>query len=495
MRKVYINTFAGGQTIETRSNNSKLSQLIQHFDAFSSPNQLTPHRSYVTGDSNQATDQIANFEFYGGILYGNGIRAATSNADVWSASSISTPVWSDISFASSGSPRSVGDLPFFKAYKNFIYGVRGARYVWKFNISNGAVSTSDADLTAYSTVSNGVIHSKDDILYVGYDNKIALNNAGSWTTAALTLPTNCYITSICEYGNYLAIMAASTDIDVQTVVYLWDRDSSLTTISEKVDWGSGTGKILEVVDGILVGIIQFNSGNYFNSRIMGRYWDGGSRAIKFFELYGSSATALATNFKQKFNNRVLFPMGIQIDGMSYYVIAAVGRASSSDGLGINFEYLTANDSSVGQGVNVQLGFILVGDYMYQSYVDNAAAYVMTKTDSDPNYTAISAYQTLINHKMPEEDRLLPKKLYSVSVSNAPLSASQQMVVKYRVDGGSWATILTKTASSPDTDVIAYQTNVPATGQFTGGREFEFRIESTGGAKPTGLIYIYEVTPE
>ncbi|GAH30408.1 unnamed protein product, partial [marine sediment metagenome] len=63
-----------------------------------------------------------------------------------------------------------------------------------------------------------------------------------------------YITSICEFGNYLAIGAAPLSGLGGSVVYLWDRDSSLTTLSEIIDFGEGNLRVLEEIDGVLIGI-------------------------------------------------------------------------------------------------------------------------------------------------------------------------------------------------------------------------------------------------
>ena len=480
-------------TGELRSPNASMAQIIEHFDIFSDPSRLIPFRSYEDGDSSSTTNKIAAFTMYEGVLYGNGIRTATSNATVYSASSIATPTWTDISFSSSGATRVEADLPFFIGYKGAIFGVRGGRYVWKFTISGASTDNTHFDLTAYSTVSNGIIHSRDDCMYLGYDNKIVRNNAGSWTAAVLTLPTNCKVTSICEYGNYLAIGTASTYDPSNSVVYLWDRDSSLATLSEKIDFGPGNLKALEEIDGALIGVSEGSNTGNLEGTITFRYWAGGGSAIQFQQY--KATTAGLKLYKQRVNGRLVVPGNFVRESITHYGFWVVGRANPGAPFAASFGRLAVNDFTAANVSGTSMfGFIVVGDYLFFAYPDASLDLHMTKTNDAATYTATSLYESLVNPGMPSTDRSEEKKLYAVGVTTTKLSGSQQVVVKYRVDGGSWITILTKTTSSPDADLVGYQSGIIAAGdQFTDGREYEFRLESTGGAEITGLFYRYKTT--
>jgi hypothetical protein len=118
---------------------------------------------------------------------------------------------------------------------------------------------------------------------------------------------------------------------------------------------------------------------------------------------------------------------------------------------------------------------------------------MTKTLSSSAipgaYGATSVYQTVINPNMPEEHRDKKKQVASVVVAFPPLVSGQQVVIKYRVDGGSWTTLLTATTVGRTVAEAVYD----VTGKkLTPGTEYEFRVESTGGAPITELQYGYEI---
>ena len=107
------------------------------------------------------------------------------------------------------------------------------------------------------------------------------------------------------------------------------------------------------------------------------------------------------------------------------------------------------------------------------------------------FQATSSYESLVNPGVPGVDYYAKKQLLSVSAHFMPL-VSGTVVMKYRVDGGDWVTCFTKTALSPDTDRAGYETTIAeGTGQFTAGRQYEFRLESTGGAEIIAYTYKYE----
>jgi hypothetical protein len=91
--------------------------------------------------------------------------------------------------------------------------------------------------------------------------------------------------------------------------------------------------------------------------------------------------------------------------------------------------------------------------------------------------------------MNKAHRPLHKQLMSVAVTYESLDADEQVVLKYKVDDGSYVTVFTEA-----TDGVIVTEMPKATDEFTAGREYQFRIESTGGAEITGLYYTYELIP-
>ena len=77
--------------------------------------------------------------------------------------------------------------------------------------------------------------------------------AGTVTDGAKTVPSNFKITSLANYGNYLAIGCAPiSTYNGRSKVFLWNLSSDL--FQEAIDWGEGELRVLENIEGYLVGI-------------------------------------------------------------------------------------------------------------------------------------------------------------------------------------------------------------------------------------------------
>lgn len=126
-------------------------------------------------------------------------------------------------------------------------------YLYNTDSSHTLVGTiSDYSLNNKSV--KPVYHSQDKYLYMAAGKTIAsLTGATSTTTftaSAFTAPHE--ITSICEYGTYLAVLMQSPE---GGVIGLWDRsNSTLFADTFKVD--NGYAGIIENVDGYLTTVSQ-----------------------------------------------------------------------------------------------------------------------------------------------------------------------------------------------------------------------------------------------
>lgn len=486
---VVVNQFDGGMVNDPRDTRVNVCRICKNFDAITNKHKLTPYRSSENGDSGSAANKIVNFVFDGTTLYGLGDTGSTT-IQIFTRTAFANATWAAAAADRPGvaTTNATRDAPFFIWYKKTgkLYGVgHQSRYVWSVTPGSTAAQQA-ADFTAYSNVSNGIVHSKDDILYVGYDNKIASNNNDSWTVAALTLPSSYIITAICEFQNYVAIGCRSAT-GGNSRVFLWDRNSSATTLAESIDWGEGDLKMLEELEGNLIGVSIQNSGNTFKSRLTFRYYSGVAGAVKFADFLSSNAAGILPLFHIKSNNRIFFPCSFALGGSTHEGVWSIGRSSLGVPFAVTIDRSVNNDTAMVNGLLE--GIALVGDYMFQSYQDNSA-WSQSKTDDVANYNATGLFETTINPNMAPGDRAKKKNLLSVGAMYEPLPAAGQVVVKYRVDGGAWTTIFTETT---DNAVSTEPYTVDAAGAyFTDGKEFEFHVESTGGAEVTALTYKYRV---
>lgn len=497
MKQILLNKFDGGIVNDPRSSLEGAWRAITNYDILTDSHRMTPYRDSENGDSVASTSKKQAFTIalrtgttYS--LYGLGVVSGSGKAEV-SYKDLTTGASNDLddsgwaSTANNASSSGTTSFNLFVYYKQtgLIYGARAGTHIWAYDPTGSAAFADTSHALSYTNIAQGLVHSKDDILYVPYDNKIAKNNAGSWTDAALTLPSDLYITSICEHGNYIAIGCASLSGVGHSRVFIWDRDSSLSTLSDSIDWGEEKLQILEEVDGILIGIsLSGSNSTRFSDRVIFRYLSV-SNAIKFAELLGGTSTLLPIA-KQKINNRIFFMMQITLNGATREGVWSVGRNSQYSPMTIVHERTPNNDTALSSGL--LNSFYSVGDYLFISY-QTSGAFALSKTNDQSSYTATSIGETTINPGMPLEDKVLDKKLMSVGCTYEPLPSGGQIVLKYRVNNGSWTTVLTaSTTGATRTEPVTRTSSGTA---FTDGSEYEFRIESTGGAIPTGIQYKYE----
>lgn len=502
MAKALINNFSKGIVNDPRDTTNGVCRVVTGFDVNANPRRLVPFVSSEDGDSAASTSKKQNFctalWLPGSTnvwrLFGLGVVSGTGRAEIMmkdlttgAATDLDDNSWATPTNNQSASGTTNFELFVYYKKTGLIYGAKSGTAIWAFDPTANAAFAESTQAITYTTIAQGIVHSKDDVLYVPYDNKIASNNNGTWTVAALTLPSQYYITSICEFNNYLAIAAAPLSGVGNSRVYMWDRNSALTTVTENIDWGSGVIKILEEVEGYLVGISIASSqagGARYKERIIFRYFTGAS-ALSITELTTTVATPSLPISKQKINGRLYFLMNITLNGTAREGVWSFGR-STTGAFTILHERTSNNDTALGAGT--LRGFIYIGDFLFISYNTAGGTYALSKTYASSTFSATSIYESQINPGMADGDKLLLKQLNSVAVAYETLSGvSGQIVLKYRVDGGSYTTVLTATTTGVQ---VAEEIKDASGTQFLSGREYEFRIESTLGANVTALLYDY-----
>lgn len=478
---------------DPRDPSTNVCRVCKNFDAFTDKYRLIPYRDSETGDTGAATNQIVNFLYTGGALYGLGVVTGTARVEVFNKTDFTNQTWLTPANNTSASGARAEQVFVYYKTTSKIYGLKGAGSgtVWSFDVAGGAFGDS-VQAVNYTNTAQGIVHSKDDMLYIPYDNKIMKFDGSTWTVPVLTLPTSMIITSICEYGNYLAIGCRPVDIGGKSRVYLWDRDTTLATLPQIVDWGNNDLYVLEELQGYLIGISE-SATNNFNYRLTCKFYSEGSGAVTFRELIASTSQSSGSlrQAKQKSNSRLYFMASVTLNGTVQEGVWSIGRNSANVPFGLVVDRTPNNDTATVNGL--LNGFFLTGDYMFISYQTNSA-YAMSKTNDTSSYTATAIYETTINPGQPDKDsgeRSRQKQLLSSRVGSEPLPTAGSVVSKYRVDSsaGSFTTMTTDT-----TDGSTGLENGPmdaAGTAITSGREYELHIESTGGAVITGYKYKIE----
>lgn len=492
IKQLRIDQFDGGWTNDLRDKQANKSPAVAHFDIRTRQRRLTPYRDMESADSDPNTNFITQFLAYGTKIFGFGTASGGATPRIWERSDFTGNTWTAATSAGTGTR-----YPYIFIDQGNPPNNPNA-YMWETTTP----AIYNTDLTSPSTPSiahpggwfsgatffgQPCVHSKDKKLYMPYNNKLArFDSAVLLEENVLAIPSSQQIPCVSEYGNYLAIAARpiSSRVD-NSICYLWDRDSSLSTLSELYDLGSEAVQILDSIDGELIAIsanINVTSANLFPKVVFRRF--NGLYFEKFFELECSAILSSQVIQRQKYNGKLYFNLVATINGTDYAGIWSIGRSAPGQPLTVTLEYVVDPTNTV----TAIYGFKFFNDYLFVSY-HYGSSEAMSKTNDSASYTTTSFYETPIWNG---EDASIKKKLLGVTLETAPLPTAGQVILKYKADGDtSWTTIFTH---NTDNSISHSAINIESSGaNLPEFKEIRFRIESTGGAEITGFSCNAELT--
>ncbi len=480
--EIKLNNFSGGVSDDPRESNGTKFQVSKHFDIFSNPTRLTPYRSLEadTNDGSTSTGMkqymVKDFSYHSASskLYGLGQTAGGLTKIVYKADA-TTGNWT-LPTSSEGNG-AVKNGCFFE-YQDYLWGFQGTNQVFRWGLLSGTPSITNSHSTVGSTinsVADGII-AADGNGYIGYNNVIVrIAPAGTVTDSAKTVPSNFKITSFANYGNYLAVGCAPiSTYNGRSKVFLWNLSSDL--FQEAIDWGEGELRVLENIEGYLVGItdryLNNSTGAGRGSMIIQMYSGGVPQVVKEVFTQALTNKSIPTNKAVK-NNRLFFAAKIMTNsaGTEYNEgIWSFGRKNVGYPFSLSLDIIDENIDTDG----IQ-AFGSAANYFFITHSGDGS---IDKTNDSATYAFSSIYESQI---MDFGDVSSDKTLRKLKVSFRKMLAGESITAKYRVDGAtSWTTIGTY-----DTDGALSHTflNIEATGaNFASGREYEFQISSTGGAE-------------
>lgn len=516
MPRVTINNFGNGTADDYTHAGVGQSAISKHFDILTYPRRLQPIRGMGNTSPTEPSSTGLGAIILGsnGLFYGIGDtgsqgrlykKVGTGASDAWTAFTTNQLSGAAIS-ASAGHYDFLVHFPEMGATRKLFWS--STNLLVASDPADGGAS-ADTDVLTFSTIGQGLVHPKDKILYFPYQTssatligKITSHASDSFGTVnytAFTLASRYRSYCLSYYGDYLAIPMTTTGGGVDgSLVGLWDRDTSLTTLNETIPWGEGSLKVLNNLNGNLIGISEFpdptGNGTIDQAKIQIKVYSGGGSPTQIKEIIAqkinSSTPSCTINPRVNFvkNNRLYFSVNVVHGGTApaYYGLWSVGLNKNNIWT-VTLERLATNDGS-------DTGIIAAG--LKGDFLTCVHTAVGTITDSingsspTTTFTATSIYETGVNPDMPDGDKCVQKQLKTVYLKHLPLLSSGQIVVKYRVDSlqdDSWTTIITQ---STDDSVSTEATSVSGL-NFTMGRNYEFRFESTGGAVITDFGYEYD----
>ena len=310
---ILIQSFDGGIADDIRAANPNEFAVAHHFDTYSKRHKLTPYRDMENEAGTLGVYAIKSVELFtdsGGTqnLYALGNVSGQTYPQILEKSVnmvTGTFATSTTGAGAAGTVIATSLRGYAKTNKLYFMKTSGSTVIIDSYdpVTDTYVSTVG---TISATSSTGVYprpfrHPQDDVLYFGAGNIIASLNNTTFTAAALTLPTGLIITSITDYGIYLAIACAPKNQGEKSYTFLWGRDTSLTTVEETIDAGEGSLLVLENVEGELIGVSSSaqTAGTVVDiaPKIIVRQYSGGfMRSIKEIAWTGSGTpTTLLQN--------------------------------------------------------------------------------------------------------------------------------------------------------------------------------------------------------
>lgn len=342
------------------------------------------------------------------------------------------------------------------------------------------VTTVANTSTTISSVAQGLI-AKDDNGYIFYNNIVVrIYPSGTVQDQALKLPTNLKITSACNFGNYMAIGCSPTSIyNGTSKVFLWNLYSP--DVQEVIDWGEGELRVLESIEGMIIGItdryLNNASGAGRGSMIIQGYSGGSPQVLK--EVFTSKLNAITMpTSKAVKNNRLFFSAKIMTNdaGTEYNEgLWSFGRKNANYPYSLNLDYIDENINTSG----IQ-SFGSAGNFFF---IAHSADGSVDKTNDAATYAFTSILETQILNFGSNE---LDKRLDSFKVSFRKMAAGESIILKYKVDGAtSWTTI--GTFDTDDALSHTFLREEANSVDFKSGREFKFQINSIGGTEITSWV--------
>ena len=483
-QEITIRNFFGGISDDPRKPSTNEFQITKHFDIFSQPNRLTPYRSLEadTETSVSATDlkqysvrdflyASASAKLFGLGQTGAGLTKILQKADA------TTGLWTTPATSEGNGAVQNGC---FVEYKDILWGFQGTTQIWSWVIATNTITNSKSTVGATITsVAQGLIF--NDYLYLPYNNKIwRATDATTFSDAYLTLPTNIKITSLTAYGKYIAIAVAPiSTFNGVSKVFLWDGTS--TDVQEKIDWGEGEIRVLETIEGMLVGVtdryLNNATGAGRGSMIIQVYGGGTPQVVKEIFTLALSGKTMPISKAVK-NNRLFFACKIMTNtaGTTYNEgIWSFGRKNANYPYTLTLDIIDENITTSG----IQ-AFGTAANYFFIAHSSDGS---VDKTNDAATYAFTSICETQI---FDFGDPTITKKLDKFTIYTVPIPTSGSISVKYRVNNEtSFTTIGTlTTVGAISRDFY----NIESTGvDFPTFKEIQFQITSvTGGAEPTGF---------
>lgn len=513
MVKVIINRWDGGvaqserpQTInEHADTNDTFPTSNGGFNVFADPFKLTkltaPTVNETASGASVTAGECPIFDAVkrgtDGMIIGYGATSASGSilARFYRKDSTITGSW--IQNSASGDGIVIGSGAYCVLYKDLFYGYSTSSLLPGATLYRYDTDSSQTLIDTISSYYDGplpkpVVHSQDKKIYYASNKTVKVYDG---TTASSGITTDFPIHSMCEYGTYLAIACQTPK---GGIVYLWGRDTSLTTFQDVIQVDNGKLQIIDNLDGYLVAITQTPYSPFsayseipvvysYTGTVNVRMYVGGTmKLIKKAKLGNNEQNSPQTLLHFRFikDNKLYFSTN------SNYLWA----------FGQNREgaYILARDQQIAytnRSIDSLYGMFALGEYVFgmmRTVTGSPSEGILNRTDATMSTVDYSYFGTPINPSMPIADRGKLKKLTKVYIKCTSLGSSGSINVKYGCDTSSTQVdLITETITS--TRQKYYETSCELGGNpLADSRDFAFQIGVVGSIDVVEFGYHYDV---
>jgi WD40 repeat protein len=299
MKKVIISKFHNGVS-DTETNSTTYNKDLGNFDIYEDINKLIPTPTLTEATIGGGSAKVVSNFFKATIT---GVGEKTYAFGKFSDSDTRATLYAMDAEGAFNKKVNLTTSIIEESNNYCLYGgiphliTQGASTTYYLNsFTSEATATQIATISATTNGKPQIFNNPiDGRLYIAIGKQVFVWN-GTTMVTGLTLPNE--ITSICGYSSYLAI--ANTN-GKENYVSIWNRDTSLETVTQVLDFGTGRLEILENINGMLFGV------SYENDILTIRYWSGGEVQIfKSFEIKSDNGSTNLLNIKKKVENKLYF---------------------------------------------------------------------------------------------------------------------------------------------------------------------------------------------
>jgi hypothetical protein len=475
-----ISRFDGGISDDIREVALNKFGISKNFDIFTSPKKLIPYPSTV--DDSAASSAIGALLFSsGGELVGLG--TSSGNVCLWFKTDPVSGAWASNRTAWKGAAGNVTYnlfIEFTNGTAKTIYWCQGTSLSKALVADPWTLSeTFTTGALSGAPTGQGLVHIKANKLFIPVGNKIdTVNSSGTLAlNQAPLISSNLTITSLAEYGSYLAIGCRDL-VGGESKVLIWDM---VSTFIDQIPFGRDSLYVLNNLEGYLIGISSSPSTVFSTdqAKITIQSWAGGKPSLikeLLVEKAGGIPTAqIYPNINFVKDNKLYFAAKLYDTVNTHIGLWAIGRKNANYNFAVTLDRFATVDNSETSLISA----IAIGNYFWFVHTANGTI-TMTKRG---DFLATSIYES---QKFNGGDSSLIKKLIGANIQTDKLPTDAVATLKYRCDGSvTWVTLITSsTVGSLYADAIGG--NVPEY------YEIEWQALSYKGANITGFSFVEEI---